>query len=116
MRKRTERGTRFDSRPKHARMFSRGKPSETAHRNLDHSGRADASEHGLHFVQAIFRPLADELCRDMQIFDGRPRDARRGTEFFNQVAKIAANFVRNIDRGEQTHVEEPISVLRYTSS
>src|ERR1700683_1370707 len=85
--------TCLDARPQNARGACVRKPANTADADLNGAGRGDAQESALNILQAIFRPLADELRGDVQIVDASPVQLCRRTQAFEQAPQVALDII-----------------------
>ena len=95
----------LDTGPENARTAWVREPAEALDSDIDGAANWHGGQRALHFIQALFRPLADELSGDVQVIEGTPADLGRRPQAAHEGTQGLGQVGGDIDRGEQSHAK-----------
>jgi len=86
----------------HLREQNPGDSAQAANHDLHRRGSFNGSERAFQFHQARFRPLADELRRDVQLLNGNPMQPYKWAQPIEQRLQYSLDVRGNIDGCEES--------------
>ncbi len=95
--------TTVHASPKYARRSLVGEPSQLPYFNFERRPGSYLGQRLIQFIDARFRPCANELGCDVQVIERAPVDQCFGAKRGNQTLQPEEDALGQIDGGEESH-------------